>query len=218
MSVLSRHLTRWGKRHFVILLKSLQYGYTTRDRGIIYLGCLARDELNILVAYADSSLSLPRSQGCRMIIMNGAVISFSSKRHTTTDDSTAAAELTEQHLCACDVEGLRNLMKEVGLEQLEPTVIYQDNEAAIQIAINRGALSKQSRHIDRRVLASRNKIEDGEVIPKYCVTAKMLADIGTKALPDAQFAYLRDLINGYSLVLRHHPTYPLPPYVTKSKG
>jgi hypothetical protein len=50
--------------------------------------------------------------------MNGAVISFTSKRHTTTDDSTAAAELTEQYLCACDVEGLRNLMKEIGLEQI----------------------------------------------------------------------------------------------------
>ena len=114
--------------------------------------------------------------------------------------------------------GFRNVMCEMGLEQKEATVIYQDNEAAIQIAINRGALSKQSRHIDRRVLAARNKIEDGEVFPKYCVTARMLADIGTKALPDAQFAYLRDLINGYTLVAKHHPTYPVPSYVTRDKG
>ncbi len=105
MSVLSRHRARWGKRHFVILLKSLEYGYNSRDKGIIYLGFLEKKDLNILVAYADSSLSLPRSQGCRMVIMNGAVISFTSKRHSTTDDSTAAAELTEQHLCACDVDG-----------------------------------------------------------------------------------------------------------------
>ncbi len=134
MSVLSRHRTRWGKIHFVILLKSLEYGYYTRERGIIYLGCLDQSNLNILLAYADSSLSLPRSQACRMVIMNGAVISFTSKRYSTTDDFTAAAELKEQHLCACDVEGLRNLMKEVGLEQHEPTIIYQDNQAAIQIA------------------------------------------------------------------------------------
>ena len=79
-------------------------------------------------------------------------------------------------------------MSEMGMEQNEATTIYQDNEAAIQIALNRGALSKQSRHIDRRILSSRNKIEDGEVFPKHCVTARMLADIGTKALPDAQFA------------------------------
>jgi hypothetical protein len=142
MSVLSRHRTKWGKRHFMILLKSLEYGFHTRSKGIIYLGFLPKEELNVLVAYADSSLSIPRSQGCRMIIMNGALISFTSKRHPTTDDSTAAAELTEQHLCACDVEGLRNLMKEIGLEQLLPTTIFQDNQAAIQIANDRGALAK----------------------------------------------------------------------------
>ncbi len=80
-----------------------------------------------------------------MLIMNGAIISFTSKRHTTTDDSTAAAELTEQHLCACDVEGLRNLIQEIGLDQKEPTIIYQDNQAAIQIANNIGALAKKTR-------------------------------------------------------------------------
>jgi hypothetical protein len=199
MSVLSRHRTKWGKRHFVILLKSLEYGYHTRGKGIIYLGCLVYDDLNVLVAYADSSLSIPRSQGCRLVMMNGAVISFTSKRHTTTDDSTAAAELTEQFLCACDVEGLRNLMKEVGLEQTEATVIYQDNQAAIQIANNRGALAKKTRSMDMRTLTIRNKVEDMKVIPIYLETAKMLADIGTKALDPARFELLRDAMTGYGL-------------------
>jgi hypothetical protein len=81
MSVLSRHRTKWGKRHFVALLKRLEYGYSTRNKGIIYLGFLESRELNLLIAYADSSLSVPRSQGCRLVLMNGAVISFSSKRH-----------------------------------------------------------------------------------------------------------------------------------------
>jgi hypothetical protein len=198
MSVLSRHRTKWGKRHFVILLKSLEYGYSTRERGIIYLGCLNKKDLNVLVAYADSSLSLPRSQGCRLVIMNGAVVSFTSKRHTTTDDSTAAAELTEQHLCACDVEGLRNLMKEIGLEQMDPTIIYQDNQAAIQIANNRGALAKKTRAMEMRTLTVRNKVEDQKVVPVYVETSRMLADIGTKALDPARFQNLRDAMTGYS--------------------
>ena len=183
----------------MILLKSLEYGYHTRWKGIIYLGCLDHRDLNTLVAYADSSLSLPRSQGCRLIIMNGAVISFTSKRHTTTDDSTAAAELTEQYLCACDVEGLRNLMKEIGLEQINATTIYQDNQAAIQIANNRGSLAKKTRAMDMRTLTVRNKIEDMKVIPMYCETARMLADIGTKALEPAQFELLRDVMTGYGM-------------------
>jgi hypothetical protein len=200
MSVLSRHRTKWGKRHFLILLKSLEYGFHTRRKGIIYLGFLSKEELNVLVAYADSSLSIPRSQGCRMVMMNGAVVSFTSKRHSTTDDSTAAAELTEQHLCACDVEGLRSLMKEIGLEQLLPTTIYQDNQAAIQIANNRGALAKKTRAMDMRTLAVRNKVEDMKVIPIYCETAKMLADIGTKALDPNRFEMLRDLLTGYGVL------------------
>jgi hypothetical protein len=134
-----------------------------------------------------------------MVMMNGAVISFTSKRHTTTDDSTAAAELTEQFLCACDVEGLRNLMKEIGLEQTEATVIYQDNQAAIQIANNRGSLSKKTRSMDMRTLSIRNKVEDMKVIPLYLETAKMLADIGTKALDPARFELLRDIMTGYGL-------------------
>jgi hypothetical protein len=200
MSVLSRHRTKWGKKHFEILLKSLEYGYSTRNKGIIYSGSLEEKDLNVLIAYADSSLSIPRSQGCRLVLMNGAVISFTSKRHSTTNDSTAAAELTEQHLCACDVEGLRNLMKEVGLEQLDPTIIYQDNQAAIQIANNRSALAKKTRAMEMRTLTVRNKVEDMKVVPVYCETSQMLADIGTKALEPHRFEILRDIMTGYALV------------------
>ncbi len=62
---------------------------------------------NRLVGFADSSFTLPRSQGYRQVMMNGAAISFTSKRHTTTDESTTSAELTEAYLLACDVEGFR---------------------------------------------------------------------------------------------------------------
>ena len=197
MSVLSRWRTKWGKVHFGILLKTLEYGYETRKMGLRYGGDLDKGKINILVGYADSSLSLPRSQGCRCVMMNGAAISLTSKRHTTTDDSTAAAELTECYLCACDVEGYRNLMAELGLEQLEPTTIWQDNQAAIQIAMNRGALAKKSRAMDLKVLTLRNKVEDMKCVPIYLKTSEMLADIGTKTLDPKLFCYLRDKLCGY---------------------
>jgi len=130
-------------------------------------------------------------------MMNGAAISFTSKRHTTTDDSTTAAELTEQYLCSCDVEGLRQLMSEVGLHQQRPTVIWQDNMGEIQIAMNRGALAKKTRAMSMRTLSVRNKIEDGKVIPVWLKTIDMVADIGTKALDSATFVRLRDILTGY---------------------
>jgi len=198
MSVLSRHRTKWGLDHFKVLIKALEYGFATRHLGLRYNGNLSEAEVNVLVGFADSALTVPRSQGCRTVIMNRAAISLTSKKHTTTDDSTTAAELTECHLCACDVAGFRELMKEIGLEQKGPTVIFQDNQAAIQIAMNRGSLSKKTRAMEIRVFSIRNKIEDMKVVPIYLETKLMLADIGTKALEPAQFVSLRDQLCGYA--------------------
>ncbi len=61
-------------------------------------------------------------------------------------------------------------------------MIWQDNQAAIQIAMNRGALAKKTRAMDMRVMTIRNKIEDMKVVPMYLRTSEMIADIGTKAL------------------------------------
>jgi hypothetical protein len=198
MSVLSRHRTKWSLNHFKILIKALEYGYLTRKMGLRYDANLTEEELNTLVGYADSSFSVPRSQGCRTVLMNGAAISLTSKRHTTTDDSTTAAELTECHLCACDIVGFRELNSEIGLKQSSPTVIYQDNQSAIKIAMNRGSLAKKTRAMEIRVFSIRNKIEDMKVVPIYLETTKMLADLGTKALDPKQFCALRDVLCGYA--------------------
>ena len=64
MSVLSRHRTKWSVNHFKILLKALEYGFTTRKMGLRYNANLPTDEMNVLLGYADSGLSVPRSQGC----------------------------------------------------------------------------------------------------------------------------------------------------------
>ena len=198
MSVLSRHRTKWSINHFKILVKALEYGFTTRKMGLRYTANLSEKELNALVGYADSGFSVPRSQGCRLVMMNGAAISLTSKRHTTTDDSTTSAELTECYLCSCDIVGFRELMAEVGLKQEDPTIIYQDNQSAIKIAMNRGSLAKKTRATEIRVFSVRNKIEDMKVVPIYLETTRMLADLGTKALDPKLFCALRDVMCGYA--------------------
>jgi hypothetical protein len=164
---------------------------------LIYNGNGEDKTMNELVAYADSSFTTSRSQGCCIVMMNGAAISYTSKRHTTTDDSTAAAELTEKYLCACDVEGFRNLNEEMEINADGPTVLYQGNQAAMKIAMNRGSLSRKTRATDIRTLSIRNKVEDLKVVPIYLETTKMLADLGTKALDPKQFEILRNEVCGY---------------------
>jgi hypothetical protein len=213
VSVCGKHRGKWGVQQFEILKKAFEYGYTTRHTGLIYSKGLDMHGINVLSNYADSAHSLPRSYGSNTCMMNGAAVSFSSKRHTLNGCGTYHDEIIEFSIAANKVAGYRNMMEEMHLSQDRPTVIYQDNEAAIQIAKNRGSMSSLTRHIERRVLTCRNKIEDGLIMPTYVQTTRMIADIGTKAFGDKQFAYLRDLLTGYSLVKVHHPSYKVPAYI-----
>ena len=213
ISMISRQRSKWSKKSFKILVKMLEHGFATRNIGLMYSCDLDTHGVNKLCAHADSNFAAPRSQGCRLTIMNGCWISCTSKRHTTTDTSTCEAEATEFFLCTRDVERLRNLMAEVGLFQQEPTVIYQDNQPAIQIMMNRGSLPNKSKAMDIRVMSARNKVEDRKVLPIYVSTLGMLADIGTKALDEKQFVFLRDLANGYALVRARGDVVDLPSLV-----
>ncbi len=81
--------------------------------------------------------------------------------------------------------------EEIGLRQEGPTVLYQDNQSAIQIAMNRGSLSKKTRAMEVRTLTLRNKVEDMKVVPIWVETDKMLADLGTKTLDPKQVMVLK---------------------------
>jgi hypothetical protein len=214
VSICGSHRTKWGVKQFTVLKKAFEYGFATREIGLIYSQGLDSHGLNTIYCFADAGHSVPRSQGCSVVLMNGAAISLTSKKHTITASSTCHDELIQFSIACNKVVGFRNLGSEMGMFQTAPTIIYQDNEAAVQIAKHRGSLSSRSKHLDLKVLSSRNKVEDGKVVPVIKGTAEMYADIGTKALPDNQFVYLRDKLNGYSLVKKFHPTYELPSFVT----
>jgi hypothetical protein len=146
-------------------------------------------------------------------MLNGAAVSFTSKMQTLTAPSTTWAETKTLFDCSTDVLGLRNLLSELGHLQEGPTIIYQDNKSAIQIATNRGSLGKTSRAMDLQTLSIRDRIEDHLVFPEYLETDRMIADMGSKALPETPFIKFRDVMNGYALVRARFPDLPLSKYV-----
>jgi hypothetical protein len=73
-------------------------------------------------------------------------------------------------------------MAEVGLFQEEPILIYQDNQPAIQVAENRGILSKASKALQVRVYGLRNRIEDQECMLKYISTLEDGSGLRDKAV------------------------------------
>ena len=217
ISVLGSRRGGWNKAQFEALLKVFEYGVTTCEIGVIYSKGLDPHGDNTLYAYADASLSLPRSYGCRITMMNGGAVLFKAKKQTLTAPSTVWSEMEVFYDQTTDVLGLRNLMAELGMFQQKPTPIYGDNESQQKIANNKGSLGQTSRAMDLKTLASRNRIEDHQVETRRKKSSQMPADIGTKALPVEPFVRLRDIANGYSLVKAAYPNFPMSKLVYDGK-
>ena len=64
--------------------------------------------------------------------------------------------------------------------------------------IIQGSMNSKVRHVDLRVFKIRDFIENKEVVLEYCKSHRMIADIGTKALPGPQFHVLRRRLTGYA--------------------
>jgi len=213
ISIIGSRRVGWSAKQFGIAVKLFEYCLTTKEMGLMYSNGLDPHGKNILYSYGDANLRLPRPQGCRIGMMNSAAVSMTSKKHTRTSPATSSAEMKTAFDTSTDMLGLRNLLSELGNPQIKPTILYQDNTAAIQISNNRGSLGKASRAMDLETLTIRNRIEDHQIATQYCSTLNMIADIGTKALPEAQFVKLRDMMNGYAIVKAKYPDLSLPEYV-----
>ena len=81
-------------------------------------------------------------------------------------------------------------MADLGLEQKNPTVIYEDNQGAIALATNPGYHAR-TKHVDIRHHFVREKVLAGDIKVIYKETEHQLADILTKALGTKRFQYLR---------------------------
>lgn len=210
VSQLSAYMQRWNEVHWNYALQCLKYCINTRDIGLMMSKDLDEHGINVLYAYCDSAFTAPRSQGCRLTMINGCTVSLSSQKHSTVDVSTTGAELTEAYLASNDVVGFRNLMQELGFRLQGPTTMYEDNQPAIAVAEGNRNLASKTKHMDIRVWKLRERIDDHEIVLQFCSTHDMLADIGTKALGVCTFEYLRDLCNGYAIVRLRYKDYKMP--------
>ena len=68
--------------------------------------------------------------------------------------------------------------------------MFEDNQGSIALA-KKTELHKRTENIDMRYHFVCEKVEDGQVVLKYCPTQDMLVDIMTKAIHADQFANLR---------------------------
>ena len=106
-------------------------------------------------------------------------MSWRSKKQSCVALSTAEAEYMALSSAAQVAVWLRELCKDLNSELTNPTVIFEDNQAAIKMAKN-PQYHGRSKHISIKYHFIREQVSSNLIELRYCRTDDMIADIFTE--------------------------------------
>ena len=195
-SFLSQFLEAPLKWHFMELRRMIRYIRATADRCLVYGGPHeAPKGLNHgeMVCYVDSSWESKRSVSGHIVYRCGGPIVWSSRKQKATALSTAEAEIVAASEAIKSVLALRLILRDIGKEVKGPTVLFEDNQAAIYFAQNE-ATPPRMKHIDLREHFVRDYVQSGDVRLAKIASAENCADLFTKPLPKEGYSKHRDLM------------------------
>jgi hypothetical protein len=132
--------------------------------------------------YAGDLLDTGRSTGAYIFMMAGGPVSWSSKRQETVALSTTEAEYMAMSRACQQAVWMYSFMREAGLEQEAPAILYNDNTGSIALTESKKG-HKKAKHIHIRYHYIRERVSEGDVRVFHVPSADNLADILTKPLP-----------------------------------
>ena len=193
VGVVSRYIESPTTTHFKAAKRILRYLKGTIDFGLFY--SVSNDYK--LVGYSDSDwggdIDNRRSTTGFVFFMGDTAFTWMSKKQPIVTLSTCEAEYVAATSCVCHAIWLRNLLKEIGLTQEEPTKVCVDNKSAIALAKN-PVFHDRSKHIDVRYHYIRECVARKDVQVEYVKSQDQVADILTKPLTSEDFRRLRNLL------------------------
>eukprot|EP00961_Rhodomonas_salina_P197044 2659454-Rhodomonas_salina.1 len=141
----------------------LRYLAGTAHYGLMYEAQLKSRE-NLLWGFANADHAgdpdTRKSVTGYMTMLCCAAISWASNRQAVVALSSSEAEFYAASASGCDVSYFRNILSQLGLEQKEPTIVFEDNWACIHLSRN-AVLHHKSKHIDVRVYHLRDLCKAG---------------------------------------------------------
>ena len=118
-------------------------------------------------------------------------MSYSAKQTACVSLSSMEAEYVALSELARTIASQRTFLTELGFPPAGPTVIFEDNKSAINLAV-RPTVPRRSKHIHLRHHFIKDLILNGTVHVVYIDTKRQRANILTKALPNSQYVIERD--------------------------
>ena len=153
------------------------------DLGLKYDGKQA--DADVLTAYSDSDWGVRQSTTGWVIKLAGAAVAWASRRQQSIAMSSTEAEIIAASDAALELVYLRGLLREMGIAQTKPTVLYVDNRGAVELSKDLKSCQR-SRHVERRYLKVRELVFEGEIEVRWVDTKENLADLLSKGTIDAE--------------------------------
>ncbi|GJZ71385.1 hypothetical protein Tco_0635236 [Tanacetum coccineum] len=141
-------------------------------------------------AYADHAgcQDTRRSTSGSAQFLGDKLVSWSSKKQTSTSISSTEAEYIAMSGCYAQILWMRSQLSDYGFAY-NRIPLYCDNKSAIALYCNNVQHSR-SKHIDIRHHFIREQVEKGVVELYFLRTEYQMADIFTKALPRERFEFI----------------------------
>jgi hypothetical protein len=131
-----------------------------------------------------------------VVTFAGIPISWLSKRQTSVTTSIAEAELIA--LCAGVKEAIyfRRFLQEIGLSAGGATVIWEDNQSAVDFAARENN-TEETKAYDHALLLIRQEQQRGTIIVRKIASQDNISDCLTKSLNRPEFVLLRERMSIY---------------------
>jgi hypothetical protein len=138
----------------------------------------------------------------------GGPIAYKSKVQSTVSTSSTEAEFIAAVQAAKIAKYLRSILHELGYSQSGPTILYEDNQAAI-LMINASRPTPRARHIDIQHFAIQEWKAQGDIILCHIPGIINPADALTKSLgPTLHHRHVRRLMGHYGAPWITHNVIP----------
>ena len=189
VSILSRHLVKPCRKVIDAAKRVIKYLDSTKDFSIEWWAS-ERDVndgmSNRLFGATDASYAMDpisrKSHGGYINFINHGAVSWKSGLQPIVTLSSCEAEYVALCAAVCEVKYIRSLMRDLGYEQDDASLIWEDNKAAILIAENECSSAGRSKHIDVKFKFVAQAIAEGVVRIRYISTNLNFADLFTKPL------------------------------------
>ncbi|MEM7375839.1 MAG: Ty1/Copia family ribonuclease HI, partial [Bacteroidota bacterium] len=187
---LSQHFDNPGEDQWKQLLQLISYLKATREMGLVMKVEDNDSESCRIECFVDSDFATDtesrRSTTGYLVFVDGALVSWKSKRQGSVTLSSTEAEYVALSQVACEMKFVHSLLSEMGIKVDTPMIVHEDNQGAIFLAKNE-ALGQRTKHIDTRYHFTRELIQLGLLNVVYIKSEENMADTMTKNLNEKLF-------------------------------